>query len=243
VTGYRNFQQYTIDICYGVMNVAEVKKLLESNKNERGMKLWEKWNMPWKSYGIGLTQLKKIAKQVGRDHELALELWKQDNYDMLTLSTMVDEPGKVTREQVEDQLKSLQFWMLAHSYCSNLMPKVSFQQELAEEWTADKDDIHRRVAYLLIYNIARDDKTLDDEWFEPIVDRIKENLQAEENFVKDAMNNALIMIGSRSEKLHKRAFSAAKFIGKVDVDYGDNSCKALDATVHLNSDRIKKKFS
>ena len=60
------------------MNIDKVRELLESNKNERGMKLWEKWNMPWKSYGIGLTQLKKIAKQVGRDHELALELWKQD---------------------------------------------------------------------------------------------------------------------------------------------------------------------
>jgi len=225
------------------MTIEEVKALLEANKNERGMKHWEKWNMPWKSYGIGLTQLKKIAKQVGRDHELALKLWKQDNYDMITLSTMVEEPGKVTRKQVEEQVKSLQFWMLAHSYCSKLMPKVSFQQELAEEWIADKDDIRRRVAYLLIYNIARDDKTLEDEWFEPLVDRIKENLQAEENFVKDAMNNALIMIGSRSEKLHERAFSAAKFIGKVDVDYGDNSCVALDAVSHLSSERIKKKFS
>lgn len=225
------------------MNVAEVKKLFESNKNERGMKHWEKWNMPWTSYGIGLTQLKKIAKQIGRDHELALELWKQENYDMITLATMVDEPAKVTRKQVEEQVKSLQFWMLAHSYCSNLMPKVSFQKELAEEWISEKDDIRRRVAYLLVYNIARDDKKLDDAWFEPLIDQIKANLQSEENFVKDAMNNALIMIGSRSKALHDRAFSAARFIGKVDVDYGDNSCVALDAISHLSSDRIKKKFS
>lgn len=224
------------------MTIAEVRTLLEANKNERGMKHWEKWNMPWTSYGLGLTQLKKIAKQIGRDHDLALELWKQDNYDMVTLATMVDEPGKVTREQVEEQVKSLQFWMLAHSYCSNLMPKVVFQKELAEEWILEKDDIRRRVAYLLIYNIARDDKKLEDEWFEPLIDRIKENLQSEENFVKDAMNNALIMIGSRSKNLHDRALSAATFIGKVDVDYGDNSCVAMDALTHLNSDRIKTKL-
>jgi 3-methyladenine DNA glycosylase AlkD len=224
------------------MTITEIKALLEANKNERGMKHWEKWNMPWSSYGLGLTQLKKIAKQIGRDHELALELWKQHNYDMVTLATMLDEPSKVTREQVEEQVKSLQFWMLAHSYCSNLMPKVSFQKDLAEEWIEEKDDIRRRVAYLLLYNIARDDKKLDDAWFEPLIDRIKENLQSEENFVKDAMNNALIMIGSRSKALHGRAVSAAQFIGKVDVDYGDNSCVAMDAISHLNSDRIKKKF-
>jgi len=224
------------------MKIAEVKTLLEANKNERGMKHWEKWNIPWSSYGLGLTQLKKIAKQIGRDHELALELWKQHNYDMVTLATMLDEPSKVTREQVEEQVKSLQFWMLAHSYCSNLMPKVSFQKDLAEEWIEEKDDIRRRVAYLLLYNIARDDKKLDDAWFEPMIDRIKENLQSEENFVKDAMNNALIMIGSRSKALHARALSAAQDIGKVDVDYGDNSCVAMDAVSHLNSDRIKGKL-
>jgi 3-methyladenine DNA glycosylase AlkD len=99
------------------------------------------------------------------------------------------------------------------------------------------------VAYLLLYNIARDDKKLDDAWFEPLIDRIKENLQSEENFVKDAMNNALIMIGSRSKALHDRALTAAKSIGTVDVDYGDNSCVAMDAVSHLSSDRIKKKFS
>jgi len=224
------------------MTIKEVKNLLEENKNERGMQHWAKWDMPWTSYGLGLTQLKKLAKKIGKNHELALKLWATDNYDMITLATIIDEPKKVSREQVEEQLKNLHFWMLAHSYCSNLMPKVAFQQELAENWLKDKNDIKRRVAYLLIYNIARDNKDLEDAYFEPMVETIQHNLQKEENFVKDAMNNALIMIGSRSKNLHGKALSAAAFIGVVDVDYGDNSCKALDANMHLNSDRIKNKL-
>jgi len=224
------------------MDINEIKVLLETNKNERGIKHWEKWNMPWSSNGLGLTRLKKIARQIGRDHELALELWKQDNYDMITLATIVDEPNKVTREQVEEQVNKLQFWMLAHSYCSNLLPKVAFRQKLMEDWLHEVDDIKRRIAYLLVYHIAKDNKTLDDSYFEPIIKTIQSKLQSEENFVKDAMNNALIMIGSRSKHLHGLAVLAARFIGTVDVDYGDNSCKALDANMHLNSDRIKKKL-
>ena len=225
------------------MNITEIKTLLEANKNERGIKHWGKMDLPWTSYGIGLTQLKKLAKKIGHDHDLALKLWQEKNYEMVTLATIVDEPEKVTRQQVEEQVKNLRFWMLAHSYCSNLMPKVSFQQELAEDWIHESDDIRRRVSYLLYYNIARDNRSLNDAYFEPIIDTIQSRLQEEENFVKDAMNNALIMIGSRSVELHKKALSAARHIGKVIVDYGDNSCQALDAMQHLNSKRLHVKLA
>jgi 3-methyladenine DNA glycosylase AlkD len=33
------------------------------------------------SFGIGLTTLRAIAKQVGRDRDLALELWNERNHD------------------------------------------------------------------------------------------------------------------------------------------------------------------
>jgi 3-methyladenine DNA glycosylase AlkD len=224
------------------MNVENVRDLLEANKNYRGIRHWEKTGIQLSSYGLGLTQLKKLAKKVGKNHDLALELWEQDNYDMIILSTMVDEAQKINREQVERQVNGLGFWMIANAYCSNLMPKVKFQKELAEEWLNEKDNIKRRIAYLLIYNIARDDKQLGDSYFYPIIDKIKDSLQEEENFVKDAMNNALIMIGSRSIQLNLKAFSAAKHIGNVDIDYGDNSCQALDAIKHLKSKQTQKKI-
>ena len=50
-------------------------------------------------------------------------------------------------------------------------------------------------------------------------------------------------IGLRNVALNKRALKAAKKIGKVEVDYGDNSCQAVDVIKHLTSDRIKEKFN
>ncbi|HSG67134.1 MAG TPA: DNA alkylation repair protein [Bacteroidales bacterium] len=224
------------------MDISDIYSLLDANRNERGIAHWERMNMPWSSYGIGLTQLKKLARKIGKNHDLALKLWDEKNYEMMTLATIIDEPAKVSRKQVERQAGKLKFWMLAHSYCTNLMPSVPFQQELAEEWLYDKDDVKRRIAYLLIYNIARDKKDLDDAHFEPMIKIIQSRLQQEENFVKDAMNNALIMIGSRSANLNEKALSAARLIGRVVVDYGDNSCQAMDATKHLSSDRVRKKL-
>ena len=52
------------------MNTTEVLALFEANKNDRGIENWEKLGgnaAKLKSFGIGLTQLRKLAKQIGRD--------------------------------------------------------------------------------------------------------------------------------------------------------------------------------
>ncbi|MDW7694779.1 DNA alkylation repair protein [Flammeovirgaceae bacterium SG7u.111] len=142
---------------------------------------------------------------------------------------------------MEKQVGDLHFWMLSHAYCSVMLPKVKFAVELAEEWHNEEDDLKRRCAYLLLYQIAKDNKKLPDSFFEPYLSLIESNIQQEENFVKDAMNTALLMIGQRSAALHARALGIAKKIGKIEVDYGDNSCQAADCVMHLGSDRVKKK--
>lgn len=225
------------------MTKQEVIQLLASEKNERGIANWEKmYEGPMTSFGIGLTQLKKIAKQVGKNHDLALELWDENIYDCRIMATLIDEPKKVSREQVEAQVKDLDFWMMMHSYSSNLMPKVAFVQELFEEWKGDKDDNRRCFAYNLLYQIAKTNKRLDDAFFEPHVAYIKAHLQGEKNFIKDAMNNSLWAIGMRSKNLNNQAIDAARSIGKVEVDYGQNSCEALDIMKHLTSERLQKKL-
>ena len=226
------------------MTKADVLKLLEANKNERGMQNWNRLKFGnLTSYGIGLTQLKKLGKQIGKDHRLALELWELPVYDAKTLATIIDNPKEVTEEQVERQIKDTGFWMLSHAYCSNLLAKVSFVQKKAEEWAASQNDLLRRSGYLLLYHIARDNKKLDDAYFEPYLRTIEKTILSEENFVKDAMNNALWMIGQRSKPLNKRAIEIAKKIGKIEVDYGDNSCQAIDCVAHLTSERVQKKIA
>ncbi len=226
------------------MTVSEVKNILEENKNERGIAVWQRTttNPNLKTYGIGLTQLKKMAKGIGKNHDLALELWKDDYLDCILLSTMIEEPKKVTREQVEMQKEHLDYWMLAHTYCSVLLPKVSFLKNLAEEWIDSDDVTEKRCAYLMLYEIAKNIKKLSDEYFIPYLETIENELQKQENFVKDAMNNCIWMIGSRSKTLHEIALRVARNIGKVVVDYGDNSCEALNAEKHLLTERTLKKI-
>ena len=82
-----------------------------------------------------------------------------------------------------------------------------------------------------------------DAYFTPILGEIKRKIQLEENYVKDAMNNALFAIGQHSKEMNALCISIAGDVGRISVYYGDNSCEAVDVIKHLTSERMKKKFS
>jgi len=232
------------------MTKTEVMALLKENTNERGVENWKKLGVEnrgkLRSYGIGLTQLRKLGKKIGRDHKLAQMLWNSNVYDAKVLGLLIDEPKRMTREQAESQVEGLEAGMLSHVYasCDATLAKTPFVRELAVDWLDSKDHMRRRCGYLLLYELSKNkrDKALDDAFFTGYVDRIRKTIHKEENWVRDAMNGSLLGIGKRNAKLNRTALKAARAIGPVEVDYGPNSCEPVDIIKHLTSDRLKEKL-
>jgi 3-methyladenine DNA glycosylase AlkD len=226
------------------MTVDQIIEWLDENQDERGIKAWERLRYSdISTYGIGLTKLRKFAKGIKKDADLAKELWDKPVYDMKIISILVDEPKKLTRQRLEEQLKDLDFWMLSHAYTGSFLALSPIKSEIAYEWLNSKDDIKRRIAFALIVGVLNAEKPFNEEFAAALIDRIEAEIQSEENFVKDQMNYALFGLGKMSKALHSKALAAAKKIGKVDVDYGDNSCEAPDCVKHLTSPRVLESFS
>ncbi|PHQ57680.1 MAG: hypothetical protein COC16_00025 [Lutibacter sp.] len=220
-----------------------ILKILEDHKNKRGIDNWNKLGYAnLTSYGIGLTQLKKIAKQFGKDHVLAQKLWIVPNYDVKIIAILIEEPKKIDSLQINTMVNEIHMGMLTHVWVQILFSKVSFAKEIAEYWRENENNVKRRCGFALLYYLARDTKT-SDSYFYPILERIKTQIQQEENYVKDAMNNALFGIGQRSKELNLTCIEIAREVGKIVVDYGNNSCEAIDVIKHLTSNRIKQKFN
>ncbi len=228
------------------MTKTQVLALLKDNRNERGVAHWQKKPRSLKSFGIGLTQLRKLAKQVGRDHKLAQQLWKSDIYDAKIIGLLIDDPKQVTREQAEQQVEGLHAGMLSHVFasCDATLAKTPFAFELACDWMDSKDSMRRRCGYALVYELSKKNVDgMDDAWYVACIDRIRDTIHGEEMWVRESMNGALMGIGKRNKKLNKAAIRAAKAIGPVDIDYGDdNSCEPLDVLKHLTSDYLKQKL-
>ncbi len=223
--------------------------LLKAHCNDRGVKNWDKLGAETqglKSFGIGLTQLRKLAKQVGRDHKLAPELWKTDNHDARIVGLLIDEPKKLTREQAEEQVEGVDIGSLSHvfSSCGATLPKAPFAFDLVRDWIKSNHELRRRCGYGLLYELSKDrrNKELTDEFFLGCIKRIRDAIETEENWVKVSMGGALIGIGKRNKLLNEAAIKAAREIGPVNYSDGDTSCEPLDVLKHLTSDYLKKKL-
>lgn len=102
------------------MTVDEVIALIEQEADPRGIAHWENRfpDCALRSFGVGLTKLRKLAKKVGRDHELALKLWQSDVYEARVVGLLIDEPERITRAQAEEQVEELGEGQLAHVFSS-----------------------------------------------------------------------------------------------------------------------------
>ena len=50
---------------------------------------------PSNSFGVSVPKLRALAREIGRDHLLALKLWETELHDARLLATMIDDPQEV----------------------------------------------------------------------------------------------------------------------------------------------------
>ena len=229
------------------MTKNEVFALLKENKNERGIAHWEKKPRQLKSFGIGLTQLRKLAKKIGRDRDLSRQLWESDVYDARVISLLIDDPKQLSREQAEEQVEDLEDGLLRHVFatCDATLAKTPFAFDLACEWMDSEDVNRRRCGYALLYELSKKNpKGMDDGFLLGRIDHIQKTIHDEDMWVRESMAGALMGIGKRNKELNGAAIRAARAIGPIDVDYGDdNKCEPVNVLKHLESDYLKKKFA
>jgi 3-methyladenine DNA glycosylase AlkD len=231
------------------MTVSEVLALLDAERDERGMNHWQKLGSGtagMRSYGIGLTRLRQLAKQIGRNQKLAHALWKTDVYEARVLALLVDDPARITREQAEKQVEELAGGMLAHVFasCDATLAKTSFVVELADQWLRSDDPVRRECGYGLLYEVSKFSgrKAPSEEFFLAHVERIAATIGTESEKVRMAMGAALMGIGKRSAVLNQAALKVARDVGPIEFSTAGGECEPFDVVKHLTTDRLKEKL-
>ena len=227
------------------MTKAQVLKFLEQEQDERVIAAEKKRaESPrrLKRYGIGLTRLRKYAKEIGRDPKLAKELWKTKIYEAKIISLLIDDPKTMTIEQAETQVEQLHGGHLAHvfSSCDATLAKTPFVVELMETWVLSKDPVRQQCGYGLLYEVSKWKKKSapEEAAFLAHVARIDKTYKKQSTESLMSMAGALLGIGKRSKKLNAAALKVANKIGPIDFDT-DGKCDPWDVSKHLSRDRQK----
>ena len=183
---------------------------------------------PENTLGIPIPVLRKLAKKLGENHNLAQQLWDSGIHDAKVLASMIDDPKLVTEKQMDEWVVDFDSWDVCDQVCMNLFDKTPFAFQKAAEWAKREEpariaiqnvaggEFEKRAGFALIACLAWHDKQADDREFMQFFPLIKEEGIDERNFVKKAVNWALRQIGKRNENLRKLAIGCAQEIEKID---------------------------
>ena len=168
------------------------------------------------AFGVSVTELRRTAKRLGRDHALALELWRSGNHEARLLAAFVDEPARVDEQQMEAWAAGFDSWDLCDEVTTDLFDQTRFGWSKAVEWSGRSEEFVKRGGFALMAGLAVHRKELPDEIFLRFLPVIAREATDERNFVRKAVNWALRQIGKRNPRLRRAAIAEAKRIRKID---------------------------
>ena len=190
--------------------------------------------------GVSIPTLRRLAREIGRDHDLAAELWLSGIHEARILATLIDAPASVTESQMDRWVHDFDSWDICDQCCSNLFTRTKFAYEKAFEWSAEQNEFVKRAGFVMMAALAVKDKKANDRQFEPFFDIIIIGATDNRNFVKKAVNWALRQLGKRDLTLNQKAIAVAEEIRKI----GSPSARwiAADALRELNSHAVQTRL-
>ncbi|MFH1126408.1 MAG: DNA alkylation repair protein, partial [Candidatus Altiarchaeota archaeon] len=193
------------------------------------------------SLGVPIPAIRNIAKQTGKHHPLAIELWKTGIHEARILASIIDNPEKVTEIQMENWVKEFNSWDLCDQVCSNLFDKTKFAYKKAVEWSFRKEEFVKRAGFAIMAALAVQDKKAADVELEKFLPVIKRESTDERNYVKKAVNWALRNIGKRNKNLNKKAIQTAEDIKKISSPAA--RWIAADALKELKNEKTQNRIA
>jgi 3-methyladenine DNA glycosylase AlkD len=160
--------------------------------------------------GVTMADMKVIAKEIGRNHELAAALWDTGVYEARMLTSFVDDAALVTVAQMNRWARDFDTWGICDTVCFHLFDRTPYAWQKVEQWHDRKEEFIKRAAFALLWGLTVHDKRAADKAFIDGLGHIERAAADERHFVKKAVNMALRAVGKRNAALNAAAATTAR---------------------------------
>lgn len=191
--------------------------------------------------GIAAPVLKAFARQLGKDHALAQDLWQTGIFEARVVAVLIDVPAQVTKKQMDAWAKDCDSWALVDACCGYLFDKTAQAWEKAVAWTTRQPEFVKRAGFSLMAALAVHDKKAEDARFVTFFPFLEREACDDRLYVRKAVNWALRQMGKRSLWLHPLAVATARRIAQQD----SRSARwiAADALRELTSAKVLERLN
>jgi 3-methyladenine DNA glycosylase AlkD len=184
--------------------------------------------------------LHKLAREIGKDHLLAKELWASEVHEAKILASLVGEPQKAMANEMEVWARAFDSWDVVDTACCYLYADSKFAWKKAQDWSKRRELFIKRAGFALVAYLSYKDKQSPDEKFSTFLKIVERESHDDRHFVKKAVNWALRNIGKRNRKLNREAIRVAEKLRRRDSRAA--RWIAADALRELRSDAVQRRL-
>jgi len=188
--------------------LASLKRLAEKRVLEDMSKRYGIYTS--KAFGVSMSNIQRVAKPLGRNHELAAALWETGWYEARMLTSFIDDPALVTPAQMDAWVRDFDNWGICDTLCFNLFDRTPHAWRKVTQWSNQEAEFVKRAAFALLWSLTVHDKLASDEQFRQGLILVLRAASDERHFVKKAVNMALRAIGKRNPTLNGAAVIVAR---------------------------------
>ncbi|MDO6432518.1 DNA alkylation repair protein [Flavitalea sp. BT771] len=217
------------------MTVKEIMARLESLGSPQIKNIHLKHGIKEPLFGVKVSDLKPIQKQIKKDYQLAKDLYATGNADAMYLAGLIADDKKMTKKDLQSWVKQAD----SDTLCGYTVPWVAAESlhgyELALEWIESKEAHIAAAGWSTLSNLValKPDSELDLKALKALLARVGKTIHASANCVKYNMNNFIISVGAYVTPLTEEAIATAKKMGVVKVDMHGTAREMPDAIAYI----------
>ncbi len=215
------------------MTLKETLSQLEALGNEKMRKQNTKHGAGDNQFGVRRGDVRKLAKKIKTNHELAVGLWKTGNIDAQFLAILLIEPKSLSADEMDRMVRSVTFVEVADWLNSYVVKNHPDKETLRQGWMATDDPMAARAGWSLTAGrVVKCPEGLD---LPALLDRIESEMGNAAPEVQWTMNGCLAEIGIHFADHRERALAIGESLG-IYRDYPvSKGCTSPFAPIWINA--------
>lgn len=161
------------------------------------------------NWGVSLVDLRQMAKEYGKDYELAIELWKENIRECKILATMIMPAERILPEIVDIWVEQTQEVEIAEQAAFNLYQHLDFAPEIAFRWISSNDAIRQICGYHILSRL------------------FMRGLEPNERGINEFLDQALAALSDSNISVRHAATTSLQRFSELGEDYSKIVDKAL----------------